>query len=647
MEKEAALILLKINAVSLRPKEPFTFASGIKSPIYCDNRILMSYPNERNIIVNYFLDVLKSKEFDVLAGTSTAGIPWCAWLAKELGKPMIYVRGKAKEHGKENLIEGKLDSGKKVIVVEDLISTGGSSVGVVEAVRSSGGIVEECVAIFSYQFEKAKKCFEEAKCRLTTLTNFEVLVNVAAEGNYIKLEDKELVLEWNKDPGKWGERFGNSISKVDGSILLLKNGRIFLDGELQGKDILIENGKIKEIGIGLNAERIEDCSGKIILPGAIDVHVHFREPGATHKEDFLSGSKAAAAGGVTTILDMPNNNPSVVSQQDIDNKKQLAGKSIVNYGFYVGASPTNIEIINEIKDAVAVKVYLGSSTGNLLLDKISDFVRLMEKTDKLVVVHAENEELIKYFSEKYGKTKMHHMMRDNLAAAVSVSESVTTANYLRKRIHIAHMSTKEEVELLRKHKNSNVSCEVCPHHLFLDKEFFMNKGNFGKMNPPLRYDEDKKALWQAIRDGIVDIISTDHAPHTLSEKNLEFEKSPCGVPGVQTMLPLILNEVNNGNLKIRDVIRLCCENPAKIFKLKDRGMIKKGYYADFTIVDMNKRDLILNEKQFSKCGWTPFHGREIVGWPVMTIVNGEIVYKDGKIFEDKKGKLVEIGEQND
>lgn len=206
MEKEIAKILLEVNAVILRPNQPFTFTSGIKSPIYCDNRLLMSYPKKRNVIIETFLNILKEKEFDILAGTATAGIPWSSWLAQKLNKPMIYIRGKAKEHGKENLIEGKLEKGKRVIVVEDLISTGGSSIDAVEAVREAGGIVEYCIAIFTYQLEKAINKFNERKCNLITLTNFSTLVEVAVENEYIKPEEKSIVFSWNKDPENWANK---------------------------------------------------------------------------------------------------------------------------------------------------------------------------------------------------------------------------------------------------------------------------------------------------------------------------------------------------------------------------------------------------------------------------------------------------------
>lgn len=208
MERDIAKILLDVNAVALRPKEPFTYVSGIRSPIYCDNRLLMSYPEQREVVLKAFLEKLKDKEFDLLAGTATAGIPWCSWIAKELNKPMIYVRDKAKEHGKGNAIEGKLEKGQRVIVVEDLISTGGSSVSVVEEIRKAGGIVNECVAIFTYELEKSASKFKEANCIVTTLTNFSTLTEVASESGYIKPDEKSLVLGWKNDPESWAEKSG-------------------------------------------------------------------------------------------------------------------------------------------------------------------------------------------------------------------------------------------------------------------------------------------------------------------------------------------------------------------------------------------------------------------------------------------------------
>jgi dihydroorotase len=424
--------------------------------------------------------------------------------------------------------------------------------------------------------------------------------------------------------------------------IILKGGQAHSGNSFITADVLIKNGIIEKIAPNINAEgQIVDCTGKYIIPGLIDAHVHFREPGLTHKEDFLTGSKAAAAGGVTTILEMPNTKPPVVTQKDLDEKRKLAQKSLVNYGIYVLGCKENMKEIGNFEGIPGIKIYLGSSTGNYLTDDLGVFIELLKNAKQTVVVHAENEQLVKYFSEQHKATEMHHKMRDNLCAVTSVAESSIAANYYGKKMHIAHMSTKEEVDFLRKNKTPNISCEVCPHHLFLNESFFVQKKNFGKMNPPLRYERDQKALWEAIKEGIIDIVATDHAPHTLEEKHEDFWKGPCGVPGVQTMLPLLLNSVSEGKISLVDVVRLCSTNPARIFNIQKRGKLEAGYHADICIVDMNKEKTITNSEQHSKCGWTPFDGMKIKGWPVMTLVNGNIVY-DGKINEAHKGREVEV-----
>lgn len=416
-------------------------------------------------------------------------------------------------------------------------------------------------------------------------------------------------------------------------------------GDFVRADIRIHEDRIVDISAEILPrawEKVVDCTGKHILPGLIDAHVHFREPGATHKEDFLSGSKAAAAGGVTTVLDMPNNSTPTTTRERLDEKRGLARvKSLVNYGFYILGCEENANDLAEFEDIAGIKVYLGSSTGNYLTEDLGVFAIILQNARRRVVVHAENEGLLRFFAAKHRESQLYHKMRDNLCAAVSVAESTLMARHFAKPFHIAHLSTKEELALLRLFKTPLITCEVSPHHLFLNEEFFCARGAYGKMNPPLRYNTDQQALWDGIREGLVDMIATDHAPHTHDEKDTAVMEAPCGVPGVQTMLPLLLQAVHEGRLALRDVVRLCALNPAKTFGLKDRGTIREGGYADLCVVDLVAETIILNETQYSKCGWTPFHGLVTKGSVVMTVVNGSIVYHEGMFYEDVKGKEVE------
>ncbi|MBI5389868.1 dihydroorotase [Candidatus Woesearchaeota archaeon] len=417
--------------------------------------------------------------------------------------------------------------------------------------------------------------------------------------------------------------------------MILQGGTVYQQGSFIRADLRIDGNFIKEINSRLLPKANEEvihCKGLHILPGLIDIHVHFREPGAVHKEDFLSGSKAAAAGGVTTVFDMPNNTPPVVTQKDLNAKRKLAKKSLVNYGLYVLGCRENRTMVGNFIATPGIKVYLGSSTGNYLTDDLGVFADILQHAKRPVVVHAENEQLIRYFSEKYKKTEHHHKMRDNLCAAVSVAESTTMASYFQKQLHLAHVSTAEEIDIIRKHKTSLITAEVSPHHLFLTEQFFLKQKNYGKMNPPLRYQKDQDALWQALHDGVIDIIATDHAPHTHDEKKKSCAEAPCGVPGVQTMLSLLLEAVHQKKLKLVDVVRYCCNNPARIFGIQKRGNISPGYFADLCIIDLNRTSIIRNQDQYSKCGWTPFDGIPVHGAVQMTFVNGTKVFDQGKFF---------------
>lgn len=394
--------------------------------------------------------------------------------------------------------------------------------------------------------------------------------------------------------------------------LFIANADVFIDGKLQKKNILIADGKIKEITDekAITTTRFIDATGKIILPGLIDGHVHFREPGLTHKEDFFTGSCAAAAGGVTTIIDMPNTIPPTTTIELLNEKRRLAEKSIVNYGFHFGSTVEDMSEIKKLKDsdAASVKVYMDATTGNLLINN-DEALNFIFKSHKMIAAHAEGENVFK---------------------------AINIINETKNKLYLCHLSAENEINMIKKNKIKNkVFVEVTPHHLFLSEED--DKNSFFKMKPTLKSKKDQEALWLAIEKNKVDAIGSDHAPHAIEEK--QKESFPSGVPGVETTLPLLFNAVLNKKLKIEKLAQLCCENPAKIFKIRNKGFIKEDYDADLVIVDPSLEKEVKNEELFTKCKWSPFNGWKLKGWPVMTIVNGNIVFENGKINDIKAKEI--------
>ena len=400
------------------------------------------------------------------------------------------------------------------------------------------------------------------------------------------------------------------------SSLLLTNGKCFIQGKLVDAALHIEAGKIKSIVQQEDfpkADRTIDLQGKYVLPGIIDAHVHFRDPGLTHKEDFFSGSKAAVVGGVTTILDMPNTNPPTFTADLLEEKKKLAReKCITNWGLYFGTNAKNEKEIQSANNIAAVKVYMNTTTGNLLIENDDDLKKLFQLPQKFAL-HAEG--------ETFQKALNFLLPTGNLA-------------------YLCHASLQYEVDLVRQYKSEgkNVYMEVCPHHLFMtDKEREIH-GAYCCMKPPLATQADQDALWEGLRDGIIDTISTDHAPHTREEK--DSDKIMYGVPGVQHSLPLMLNGVNQGKISLARMVACMSENPATIFGMQGKGSIEEGKDADLVIVDMNKESEIRNEDVVSRCGWTPYHGWKVKGWPVVTIVNGKVVCEDGEVDERVRGEEI-------
>ena len=430
----------------------------------------------------------------------------------------------------------------------------------------------------------------------------------------------------------------------DNYSLIIKNGSCYIDGKLTKKDIGLSGNKIKKIGkIELKSSKVYDATDKVVLPGIIDTQVHFREPGSTDAEDLESGSRAAVLGGVTALFEMPNTNPPTSNLVEFEKKLRAAKNRMhSNYAFYFGATPNNTDQLAQLKDVegcCGVKLFAGSSTGNLLVDKEADIEKVISSSDRIVSIHSEDEDIIKLRKKFIQKGDVHsHAEWRNVEVAMSSTRRVVKiAERYNKKIHVLHVTTRDEVDFLAMHKK-NVTFETTPQHLTMYAPDCYDKlGTYAQMNPPLRTKEHYDRLWVAIKNNIVDVLGSDHAPHLKENKDKEYPNSPSGMPGVQTIFPVMLDHVNNGKLSLQQLIKLMCENPCKIFGIKNKGYLKEGYDADLTIADMNKEVVIKNDMIASKCGWTPFNNHKVKGFPVATIVNGYLVMSDGKVVVESKG----------
>ena len=435
----------------------------------------------------------------------------------------------------------------------------------------------------------------------------------------------------------------------DNYSLIIKNGSCYINGKLKTTDIALVGNKIKKIGkIELNSSKVFDATGKLVLPGIIDTQVHFREPGSTDREDLESGSRAAVLGGVTSVFEMPNTNPPTSNLIEFEKKLNLAKDRMhCNYAFYFGATPENTNQLSKLKDlkgCCGVKLFAGSSTGKLLVAKEEDIEKVISKSDRVVSIHSEDEEVLNLRKKfiKEDDVHSHPEWRNNECAMSSTRRVVKIAERYNKQIHVLHVTTKEEVDFLAMHKK-NVTFEITPQHLTLYAPDCYNKlGSFAQMNPPIRKKEHYDRLWTAVKNSIVDVLGSDHAPHSREDKNKKYPASPSGMPGVQTILPIMLHHINNKKLSLEQLIKLMCENPCRIFGIQNKGYIKEGFDADLTIVDMDKEQIIKNEMMATKCGWTPFNDMTIRGFPIATIINGKIVMLNGKVVYEGLGQPLEF-----
>ena len=427
--------------------------------------------------------------------------------------------------------------------------------------------------------------------------------------------------------------------------LIVKNGTCFIDGNLSKYDIGVQNGKITHIG-DLTKEQSSNtinADGKIVFPGLMDTQVHFREPGSVDAEDLHSGSRAAIVGGITSVFEMPNTNPPTTNFEEFKKKINLGKRMYCNHAFYFGATAENYEILEKLKNlegCCGIKLFAGSSTGNLLVDKEEDIEKVFKYASKVVAVHSEDEEILKLRKKliQKGDVKTHPVWRNEEVAISSTRKIVKIAKRLNKKAHILHVTTKDEVDFLSQNKG-NITFEITPQHLTMYAPDCYDKlGSYAQMNPPIRDKSHYDRLWYAIRNDYNDTIGSDHAPHLKVNKEKQYPDSPSGMPGVQTILPVMLNHMNEGKIKLNQIVKFLCENPVKIFGIKNKGYIKKDFDADFTIVDLNKVIEIKNENIESKCGWSPFDGYKFKGTPIYTIIAGEIKMQDGKIIGEPTGK---------
>lgn len=431
--------------------------------------------------------------------------------------------------------------------------------------------------------------------------------------------------------------------------LIVKGGQIFTPSGLVPADVAVAAGQIADIGSldAARADEVLDATGLVVLPGVIDTQVHFREPGLEHKEDLESGTRAAVMGGVTAIFEMPNTSPPTIDADALDEKLTRAqGRAWCDHAFFIGAAAENADalgMLERLPGCCGVKIFMGSSTGSLLVHEDEVLRRVLRNGHRRVAVHSEDEMRLRERFElirEGGKVAQHPDWRDVETAVRSTKRLLRLAREAGRRIHVLHVTTAEEVPLLAAAKDI-ATMEVTPQHLTLAAPYcYEELGSLAQMNPPIREARHRDALWEAVRLGIADVIGSDHAPHTREEKKAPYPRSPSGMPGVQTLLPLLLDHLNAGRLTLERLVDLTSAGAQRIYNIAGKGRIAVGYDGDFTLVDLKARRTIERSWLQSKCGWSPFEGRPITGWPMATVIRGHVAMRDGELLGGPTGRPV-------
>ena len=430
---------------------------------------------------------------------------------------------------------------------------------------------------------------------------------------------------------------------------LVLTGGVVVNQNGVGKiDVGIRAGRIVGLGsfAGGGGEEV-DCTGLHILPGVIDTQVHFREPGLEHKEDLESGSRAAVMGGVTAVFEMPNTRPPTTTESAFADKlRRAGGRMHCDYAFWIGGTHENADLLASLErlpGAAGVKVFMGSSTGDLLVDDDEGVAAILSRISRRAAFHSEDEPRLRerMHLRVEGDPSSHPVWRDEAAALISTTRLVEIARRTKARIHVLHVSTAEEIKFLADHKDV-ASVEVTPHHLTLSADDYEQLGTLMQMNPPVRGPSHRQHIWSGVTDGIADILGSDHAPHTLEEKAKPYPASPSGMPGVQTLVPIMLDHVATGRLSLERLVDMTSAGPARLFGIVAKGRIAVGYDADLTIVDTKRSETIRNDWIASKCGWTPYDGRRVRGWPIGTIIRGERVMWDGELLSPGFGQPIQF-----